>query len=212
MMTYWAVTSYNYAVGMGNSREWVVSEHASESEARRAMKKLEDAQSRIGYVQRAFLVRSPEERRRLGLTGDGSKMNRQAVARELVKIARILAAADDAFTVKIEKPLRFKPEGSTMFSLTNARMIKDAGYEFVKGIYAYNRNMAEWRLNAFFRRDGDVADHVFKGFSFGYGGEGPHGMMEFSDMFGIGLRRDKVLGNGAGLPESGTFDLVQAFG
>ena len=54
--------------------------------------------------------------------------------------------------------------------------------------------------------------HTFLGFSVFYSGEGPHGMMEFSNMFGIMLDGDKVLTNNMGLPEKGTVDLVHAFG
>lgn len=126
------------------------------------------------------------------------------------KIARTLVA-DDVFTVK--KPIRFKPSYGTMNCLVNARMIAEAGYKFVKATYKYDTNMADWKMTAFFERDGEVASHEFNGFSFGYGGEGPRGMMEFSQIFGIGLNERKVTEHGAaGLPSAATVDLEQAFG
>ena len=51
------------------------------------------------------------------------------LATRLAGIAERIAV-DDVFTVK--KPIRFKPEGSTMYSLVNARMIRDAGYNFIR--------------------------------------------------------------------------------
>ena len=140
-------------------------------------------------------------------------MNRKAVARRLLAVAKSLVgvSGDTAFTIM--KPIRFKPEHGTRNSLENARMIVDAGYRFVKGVYTYDTTRGGWELQAFFDRDGETAIHTFNGFSFGYGGEGPHGLLEFGQIFGLGLKADKILvHDGAGLPEKGTVDLVQAFG
>ena len=122
------------------------------------------------------------------------------------------AAGDSVFTMK--RPIRFKPEGSTMNSLANAKAIQEAGYKFVKGVYTYEGNMGDYFLAAFFERDDETAVHTFRGFSFGYGGEGPHGMMEFGRIFGLGLKEDKVMSREykESLPKSGTFDLVHVFG
>jgi hypothetical protein len=124
-----------------------------------------------------------------------------------------MIVADDAFTVK--KPLRFKSEGSTMSALTNARMIADAGYSFAHGTVRYDDTFGGIQeMEAFFRRDDEVASRVFRGFNFGYGGEGPRGMIEFSQMFFIALDSKKILSHDyrASLPKKGTFDLVQLLG
>jgi hypothetical protein len=141
-------------------------------------------------------------------------MDKKTVARRLLVVAKNLLAeaGDTMFTVM--KPIRFKQEHGTRVSLENAQLIKDAGYEFVKGVYSFDKKgPLGWELQAFFKRGSEVAVHTFKGFSFGYGGEGPHGMVEFSDMFGIGLNKNKIFGDeDAGLGDKGTVDLVQAFG
>lgn len=140
-------------------------------------------------------------------------MKREQIAREMVEAAKILAAAStdgDVFTVK--KPIKFKPDYGTANSLINARLIAEAGYRFVKATYTYDRNRADWKLTAFFERDGEVASHVFRGFSFGYGGEGPRGMIEFGKIFGIHLNESVILSPDAGLPEEGVVDFLRTFG
>lgn len=140
-------------------------------------------------------------------------MKREQIAREIVEAAKMLVAAGadgDVFTVK--KPIKFKPDYGTANSLANARMIAEAGYSFVKATYTYDKNRADWKLTAFFDREGEVASHVFRGFSFGYGGEGPNGMIEFGRIFGIELNRSVVLSPDSGLPEQGTVDFIRTFG
>jgi hypothetical protein len=136
-------------------------------------------------------------------------MNDSSVAREIVGVARALAGADDTFTVR--KPIRFKPEAGTKNSLENAQMIADAGYQFARATYDYDKTKADWKLTAFFERDGEIASHIFKGFSVGYGGEGSRGMMSFAQIFGIRLDPKKVLGE-EGIPDKGLVDLERAFG
>ena len=128
------------------------------------------------------------------------------------KIAKRMVAVDDLFTVK--KPIKFKPEGGvTRFSLENARMILEAGYQFERGIMQYDNVNGDWWVTVFFNRDGEVASHKFGGFSFGYSGEGPRGLIEFSKMFAIGLNSDKITSSDyrGSLPQHGVMDLVQMF-
>ena len=140
-------------------------------------------------------------------------MNRVKVAREMVEAAKMLMGAADGDVFTVKKPIRFKPEGSTMYSLANARMIAEAGYKFVKATFAFNNVKGTYSLTAFFERDGEVASHIFKGFNYNYGGEGPHGMVEFGQIFGIHLDQNKILVHDAsGLPEEGVVDLERAFG
>lgn len=132
-------------------------------------------------------------------------------AREKAIVSRILSA-EDQFTMRIIKPIKFKSEGSTANSLFNARMIKEAGYRYIKGNFTYDLNAGNWKLEAFFERDDGVASHDFKGFSFNYGGEGPSGLVEFGNIFGLRFNKNKILVHGeSGLPESGTVDLLEAF-
>lgn len=134
------------------------------------------------------------------------------IAAGIVGIARELIAEDE-FTVK--KPIRFKPEGSTMNALANAQTIAGAGYHFEHGTVHYdNQYGGVQHMTVFFRRDDDIAAHKFVGFNFGYGGEGPRGMIEFSKIFHIGLNDSSILSPGfrASLPEKGVWDLVQLLG
>ena len=128
------------------------------------------------------------------------------------KIAKRVIAIDDIFTVK--KPIKFSPEGGvTRFSLANARMILEAGYQFVRAIIKYDNIRGDWWVDAFFQRDGEVASHEFGGFSFGYSGEGPRGLIEFSEMFGIGLNAGKITSPSyrESLPPKGVMNLVEMF-
>ena len=131
------------------------------------------------------------------------------------KIARVTKrlAAVDMFTVK--RPIRFKSEGSTMNALANAQAIAAAGYSFAHGTVRYDDYYGGVQeIEVFFKRDDDIASHVFKGFNFGYGGEGPRGMIEFGQMFFIALDSKKILSHDyrASLPKKGTFDLAQLLG
>lgn len=134
-------------------------------------------------------------------------MNDRKAAMEIVAAAKMIDG--DIFTVM--RPIKFKPEAGTRSSLENAQMIADAGYQFVRATYDYDKTKAEWKLTAFFERGGEVASHIFRGFSVGYGGEGPHGMLSFAKIFGIRLDPKKVLGE-EGIPDKGLVDLERAFG
>lgn len=128
------------------------------------------------------------------------------------KIAEKVAGYDDIFTVK--KPIRFKSEGGvTRFSLENARMILEAGYLFERGIMQYDNVKGEWQVIVFFKRDDEMGSFGFRGFSFGYSGEGPRGLVEFSRMFGIGLNANKITSPEykSSLPPTGTMNLVEMF-
>lgn len=95
----------------------------------------------------------------------------------------------------VAKPLKLKPDGgATRDSLANAKLIKDAGYELKNAWYYADTQRGDYRLKAEFIRDGKIEEHIFKGFSVGYGGEGPHGFVEFGRIFNLGLKEDKIFG------------------
>ena len=113
------------------------------------------------------------------------------ITSELVGIARELTSASHDFTRLV--PLRFKPEGSTMNSLANARMIKDAGY-IVSGspIFLYDTVHGNYELEVFFARGDGVVSWTFTGFSAFYSGEGPRGLIEFGKIFDWNLKPNLV--------------------
>jgi hypothetical protein len=124
-------------------------------------------------------------------------------------VAKELIADHGVFTIM--KPIKFKPEGATRFSLENARMIAVAGYRYKSGIFQFHPQHGGYETSVIFERGGETASHTFKGFSFGYGGEGPSGLVEFGEMFYIGFDKEKIYGRKIidGLPNEGmvTFDL-----
>jgi hypothetical protein len=94
-------------------------------------------------------------------------------------------------------------------------MIADAGYRFAHGTVKFDDDFGGIQsMEVFFRRDDDIASHIFAGFNFGYGGEGPRGMAEFSKIFGLGLKGERIAlpSYRALLPKKGTFDLMQLLG
>lgn len=117
--------------------------------------------------------------------------------------------ADSVFTIK--KPMRLKPEGSTMNALANAKMIADAGYSYRSGIFSFDPQYGNYEMTVIFWREDETATHTFKGFNFGYGGEGPHGMRDFGRLFSVGFDEKKIFGREfiESLPNTGTvtFDL-----
>ena len=121
-------------------------------------------------------------------------MQKKKIAQEILKIAKTMVSTMDKFTVI--KPMRLKSEGATRNSLEIARLIQAAGYEVISTVYTWDKNIATWNLEVLFERYSDhhQASHIFKGFSFGYGGEGPHGMIEFGKIFGLPLDESKVFG------------------
>lgn len=130
-------------------------------------------------------------------------MNIQKLANEIIK-----AQYTQQFTKVV--PIKLKPEGATRFSLENAKIIADARYQLTSDapMMTYDKNKAVYKLKAHFKRGNDTfAEHTFLGFSFGYGGEGPHGLMEFGRLFNFDLDQSKVLGNVAGFGESGMSSL-----
>ena len=134
-------------------------------------------------------------------------MNRVAVARELAKVAKLLTA-DDEFTVKKKLKLKKEP-GGTQVSLDNARAILNAGYGIEIATFTFDRVRADYRTDVMFWRDDETVWHTFFGFSAGYGGEGPRGMIEFLRMFGNAVDPEKVMSR---LPEDrGKIDLLEDF-
>ena len=120
------------------------------------------------------------------------------------RVAKQLEADYGVFTMK--KPIRFKPEGSTMNALTNAKLIAEAGYTYKSGIFEFKPQYGDYETSVIFERDNETALHTFKGFSFGYSGEGCRGLEEFSDIFGLGFDKEKIFGRGfiESLPMTGT--------
>ena len=124
-------------------------------------------------------------------------------------VAKQVMADHGVFTVL--KPIKFKPEGATRNSLENARLISLAGYNYRSGIFEFKPQQGDYLTTVIFDRNGETASHTFKGFSFGYSGEGSRGMAEFGTIFGIGFDEEKIFGRGfiETLPNVGTvtFDL-----
>ena len=112
------------------------------------------------------------------------------------RIAKDMVAVKSEFTVI--RPLQLKKEGATRDSLENAQRIADAGYSLMGGVFKYDKMKAEWETKAYFMRSVDKAKavHVFKGFAFGYGGQGPRGMQTFLEMFGWGPSEKKIISPG----------------
>jgi len=126
---------------------------------------------------------------------------------QLKKVAGARMAVKSRFT--IIRPLSLKKEGATRDSLENARRLKDAGYELINGSMTFDRNKVNWEVKAYFFRKVDGSDgvHIFKGLSFGYGGEGPHGLRNFLRMFGWNPKDEKIFEHGYFEEEKGTFNL-----
>jgi len=115
---------------------------------------------------------------------------------KLMKVTGMFASAKvatDGFTKVV--PLRLKKEGSTRYSIENAQNINDAGYVVKNYFLEYDKQHGVYELRVSFVRGADGPSHIFRGFTFGYGGEGPHGLLEFAKIFGLKIDRDKVLGN-----------------
>ena len=135
----------------------------------------------------------------------------KSIVRYLVKVARELTALEDEFFEK--KRIKLKPEGATMYGLVNARMIADAGYRVVDASYSYDKDRGDYSLIVAFQRENEpIVYHTFRSFSWGYGGEGPHGLLEFGRIFGLGLDWNKISGGiDIGLPNKATVDLLKWF-
>jgi len=119
------------------------------------------------------------------------EMENTRIAVELLSVAKSIMAGS-GFT--IVKPLALKAEvGGTKVSLENAKRIMEAGYGLDSAVLDFDSNKADFHTIAKFSRGREVATWEFTGFSIGYGGEGPRGLIEFAAMFGLSLDRDKVL-------------------
>ena len=123
------------------------------------------------------------------------------------RMASRRVAARSRFTVL--KPLPLKKEVATRDSMENARRLKGAGYDLINGDMKFDDDKAEWDVKAYFFRKADGSDgiHFFKGFSFGYGGEGPHGLYDFLAMFGWNPKNDKIFTHGYFEQKRGTVNL-----
>ena len=136
------------------------------------------------------------------------------IAASIARVARELLAEDE-FTIITTKPMRFKPEGSTMNALANARMIADAGYGFKHGtVHFEDERGGIQSMEVFFQRGDDIAVHTFAGYNLGYSGEGPRGMVEFGKIFGLGLDPNKIFSPEyrASLQKKAAYDLIQLLG
>jgi hypothetical protein len=134
------------------------------------------------------------------------------IAKELVLAAKELVAIggyDTNFTVIRKLRLKREPLG-TRVSLENAQKILDAGYEYIDGEMEFDKNKAVWNTRVDFRRKVDKhrASHTFGGFSFGYGGEGPRGLIAFLKMFGVPHRAENITSLDYVPEEKGTLNLA----
>jgi hypothetical protein len=127
------------------------------------------------------------------------------VEAELASIRRSLKAVKSNFMVV--KTLPLVREGATRDSLENARRILDAGYILRGGTFTFDSNLANWSTKAQFEWsvDGSTVEHDFLGFSYGYSGEGPRGLIEFLKMFRWSPDQNKVFSKQFG--EKGTIPL-----
>lgn len=97
----------------------------------------------------------------------------------MIKISKYL----QAFT--IEKPLKIKETGATRSSLENMKKIHDAGYDLESAVLTYDTKKNDVKLYCSFTRHFKMEVHTFTGFNIGYGGEGPRGLVEALNIFGI---------------------------
>jgi hypothetical protein len=145
---------------------------------------------------------------KFGRTASMSKIARELleVARSLVSSERMVKAVRSNFLVVRSLPL--VREGATRDSLENARRILDAGYILHDGTFSFDSNRADWITKARFRWsvDESIVEHEFHGFSFGYSGEGPRGLVEFLKMFHWNPDPNKIFSNQFGM-EKGTVAL-----
>ena len=142
--------------------------------------------------------------------GNYGKLIRELAKTKAFHMKRIAAerqAVKSRFTVI--RPLSLAREGATRDSMENARRLKAAGYALVNGDMTFDMKKAEWQVKAYFFRklDGSDGVHIFKGFSFGYGGEGPHGLRDFLALFGWSPKEDKIFTHGYFDMERGTVNL-----
>jgi hypothetical protein len=134
------------------------------------------------------------------------------IAKELLVVAKELSADHERQALRspfmVVKTLQLVQEGATRHSLENARRIENAGYILKGGTFRFDINMATWETNAEFEWvvDGSRANYTFKGFSFGYSGEGPRGLEEFLTIFHWNPDREKIFSNQFGM-EKGTVNL-----
>ena len=116
------------------------------------------------------------------------------VASELVAIAKLLVAGPTAHRFTKMVPVKLVPEGGTESSLKNARAIKDAGYEFQSGTTYFDDQNASYQLDVVFARGNEApVTWSFKGFSAGYSGQGPRGLIEFGKIFEIPIKEEIVM-------------------
>jgi len=118
--------------------------------------------------------------------------DREQIDAKIARIARMLISSPETHKFTKMVPIKFKPEGSTMNSLANARAIQEAGYEFQSGTTYYDNVKGNYDTVVWFTRGSETAKWIFKGFSAGYNGEGPRGLVEFGTIFGIPIKDEVV--------------------
>lgn len=82
--------------------------------------------------------------------------------------------------------MELKEEGGvTQISLHNAReLINERGIPDAVELY-WRERIGHCVQAIWLDEEGDATSHVFSGFSWGYAGEGPHGLLEFFEMIGM---------------------------
>ena len=110
------------------------------------------------------------------------------------KIASKIVAAPVSHRFTKMVPVKLVPEGGTDNSLKNARAIQEAGYEFQSGITYYDSEKGNWETMVWFKRgDESPVSWSFKGFSAGYSGQGPRGLIEFGKIFNVPIKEEIVM-------------------
>jgi hypothetical protein len=106
----------------------------------------------------------------------------------------------------IIKPLKIKEDGTTRTSIKNMKLIHEAGYNLNSAIMFYDKTKGNYNLTCIFNRNNDKVIFTFKGFSIGYGGEGPHGLDETMKLFNI--NKSKIILGDIPTPNSGDLILL----
>jgi hypothetical protein len=103
-------------------------------------------------------------------------------------------------------PLKLEKDQATRDCLENARRIKNAGYEFQSAICYYDGVKGNYETVVWFTRGSEpMVKWIFRGFSAGYSGEGPRGLIEFCQIFGLPVKAEMVLSHDQ-MTESGLLD------
>jgi hypothetical protein len=113
---------------------------------------------------------------------------------DINKIASNLIAGPMSHRFTKMVPVKLMSEGGTDNSLKNAKAIQEAGYEFQSGITYYDSEKANWDTVVWFKRGNESpVSWTFKGFSAGYSGQGPRGLIEFGKIFNVPIKEEIVM-------------------